>query len=89
VEEAPDVVLDMLFINATFAVMLFDYTTSYSFIFAAYVKKHNMPLALLMCQMIASSLRGEMLTFPEELSGMPPDRDIEFVIDLEPNIVPM
>jgi hypothetical protein len=26
--------------------------------------------------------------FPEELPGMPPDRDIEFVIDLMPGTVP-
>jgi hypothetical protein len=27
--------------------------------------------------------------FPEELSGMPPDRDVEFVIDLLPSIGPI
>jgi hypothetical protein len=27
--------------------------------------------------------------FHEELPGMPPDRDIEFVIDLKPSIVPI
>ena len=27
--------------------------------------------------------------FPEELPGMPPDRDIEFVIDLVPGTSPM
>jgi hypothetical protein len=27
--------------------------------------------------------------FPEELSGMPPDRDIEFVIDLVPGTTPI
>jgi hypothetical protein len=27
--------------------------------------------------------------FPEELSGMPPDRDIEFVIKLKPNTAPI
>jgi hypothetical protein len=27
--------------------------------------------------------------FPEELPGMPPDRDIEFVIDLVPGTVPI
>jgi hypothetical protein len=26
--------------------------------------------------------------FPEELSGMPPDRDIEFVIELKPGATP-
>jgi hypothetical protein len=27
--------------------------------------------------------------FPEELSGMPPDRDIEFMIDLVPSTAPI
>jgi hypothetical protein len=27
--------------------------------------------------------------FPEELPGMPPDRDIEFVIELKPGIAPI
>jgi hypothetical protein len=27
--------------------------------------------------------------FPEELSGMPPDRDIEFVIELVPGTAPI
>jgi hypothetical protein len=27
--------------------------------------------------------------FPEELSGMPPDRDVEFVIDLMPSTGPI
>jgi hypothetical protein len=27
--------------------------------------------------------------FPEDLSGMPPDRDIEFVIELKPSTVPI
>jgi hypothetical protein len=27
--------------------------------------------------------------FPEELSGMPPDKDIEFVIELKPGIAPI
>jgi hypothetical protein len=27
--------------------------------------------------------------FPEDLSGMPPDRDIEFVTDLEPDTMPI
>jgi hypothetical protein len=27
--------------------------------------------------------------FPEELPGMPPDRDIEFVIELKPSAAPI
>jgi hypothetical protein len=55
-EEALDVVIDMFIINDTFAVLLFDSVASHSFIFAAYVGKHNLPVALLKCQMIVSSL---------------------------------
>jgi hypothetical protein len=61
-QEAPDVVLGMFFINDTSAVMLFDSGASHSFIFAAYVEKHNMPIALLKCQMIVSSLGGDIPT---------------------------
>jgi hypothetical protein len=50
------------FVNVTFAVVLFDSRVSYSFISAAYVDKHNLPIALLKCQMIVSSLGGDMPT---------------------------
>jgi hypothetical protein len=50
------------FVNVTFAVVLFDSRASYSFISAAYVDKHNLPIALLKCQMIVSSLGGDMPT---------------------------
>jgi hypothetical protein len=57
---APDVVLGMFFINATSTVVLFDSRPSHSFISGTYVGKQNMPIALLMCQMIVSSLGGDM-----------------------------
>jgi hypothetical protein len=50
----------MFLINDTSVVVLFDSGASHSFISATYVGKHNMPLALLKCQMIVSSLRGDM-----------------------------
>jgi hypothetical protein len=62
VEEAPDIVLGMFFINATSTVVLFDSGASHSFTSAAYVEKHNLPIALRKCQMIVSSLRGDMPT---------------------------
>jgi hypothetical protein len=58
--EAPDVVIGMFFVNNTSAVVLFDSGASHSFISAAYVEKHNLPIALLRCQMIVSSLGGDM-----------------------------
>jgi hypothetical protein len=61
-QEAPDVVIGMFLINDTSAVVLFDSGASYSFISAAYVEKHNLPLALLRCQMIVSSPWGDMPT---------------------------
>jgi hypothetical protein len=59
-QEALDVVLGIFFINDTYAVMLFDFGASHSFISAAYVEKHNLPIALLRSQMIVSSLGGDM-----------------------------
>jgi hypothetical protein len=59
-EEALDVVIGMFFVNDTSAVVLFDSRASFSFISAAYVEKHNLPIALLKYQMIVSSLRGDM-----------------------------
>jgi hypothetical protein len=46
-QEAPDVVLDTFLINAISAIVLFDLGASHSFIFAAYVQKHNQPASLL------------------------------------------
>jgi hypothetical protein len=45
-------------VNHVVIVVLFDSGASHSFIFAAYVEKHNLPLPLLKCQMIVSSLGG-------------------------------
>jgi hypothetical protein len=59
-QEAPDVVIGMFLVNDTSAVLLFDSRALYSFISAAYVGNHNLPLALLRCQMIVSSLGGDM-----------------------------
>jgi hypothetical protein len=61
-QEAPDVVLGIFFVNATSAVGLFDYGVSHSIIHTVYVEKHNLPIALLKCQMIVSSSRGDMPT---------------------------
>jgi hypothetical protein len=52
VQEALDDVLDMLFINATSVVVLFDSEASHSFISTTYVEKHNLLIAQLKCQMI-------------------------------------
>jgi hypothetical protein len=49
------VVIGMFFINDTSAVVLFDLGASHFFISVVYVEKHNLPLALLKCQMIVSS----------------------------------
>jgi hypothetical protein len=59
-QEAPDVVIGIFSINNASAVALFDSRASHSFMSAAYVGKHNMPLALLKCQMIVSSPGGDM-----------------------------
>jgi hypothetical protein len=59
-QEAPDVVIGMFLVNDTFAVVLLNSRASHSFISVAYVGKHNLPLALLRCQMIVSSPGGDM-----------------------------
>jgi hypothetical protein len=61
-QEAPDVVLSMFFISDTSTVVLFDYGASDSFIYVAYVEKHNLPIALLKCHIIVSSQGGDMPT---------------------------
>jgi hypothetical protein len=59
-QEAPDVVIGIFFISDTSTVLLFDSGASHSFILTTYVEKHNLPVALLKCQMIVSSLGGDM-----------------------------
>jgi hypothetical protein len=54
------VVIGMFLINDTSAVVLFNSRASHSFISAAYVEKHNLLMTLLRCQMIVSSLGGDM-----------------------------
>jgi hypothetical protein len=58
--EALNIVLGMFFIKNTSTVVLFDSRVSHSFISATYVEKHNLPIALLKCQMIVSSSGGDM-----------------------------
>jgi hypothetical protein len=60
VQEAPNVVIGMFLINDTSVVVLFDSRASHSFISTVYVGKHNLPLALLKCQMIVSYPREDM-----------------------------
>jgi hypothetical protein len=59
-QEAPHVLISMFLVNDTSAIVLFDSGASHSFISIAYVGKHNLPLALLRCQMIVSSPGGDM-----------------------------
>jgi hypothetical protein len=47
-------------VNDVSAVVLFDSGASHSFISAANVEKHNLPMVLLRCQMIVSSPAGDM-----------------------------
>jgi hypothetical protein len=61
-QEAPDIVIDMFLVNDISAVVLFNSRASHSFIFATYIGNHYLPLALLRCQMIVSSPRGDMPT---------------------------
>jgi hypothetical protein len=60
-QEAPDVVLGTFSVNSTTAIVLFDYVAPHSFISAAYVEKHNIPVVMLKCCMMVSSPGGDML----------------------------
>jgi hypothetical protein len=59
-QEAPDIVIGTFTVNDAFAVVLFDSRASHSFISTAYVGKHNLSLSLLKCQVIVTSLGGDM-----------------------------
>jgi hypothetical protein len=59
-QEGANVVIGIFLINDTSVVVLFDSGASHSFISAAYVGRHNLPLALLRYQMIVSSLGGDI-----------------------------
>jgi hypothetical protein len=61
-QEGPDVVLSMFSVNSTTAIVLFDSGALHSFISAAYVEKHNIPIAMLKCRMVVSSPGGDMPT---------------------------
>jgi hypothetical protein len=56
------VVIGTFSVNDISAVVLFHSGALHSFISVAYVEKHNLPIALLRCQMIVSSLGGDMPT---------------------------
>jgi hypothetical protein len=81
-QEAPDIIIGMFLINDTSTFVMFDSGASHSFIFATYVGKYNLPLALLRCQMIVSSPGGDM---PARQLGLKVNlkiRGIDFVANL-------
>jgi hypothetical protein len=59
-QEALDVVIGMFLINDSSTIVLFDSGASHSFISTIFVRKHNLPLTLLRCQMIVSFPGGDM-----------------------------
>jgi hypothetical protein len=59
-QEAPNVVIGTFFVNGTSVVVMFDSGASHSFISATYIEKHNLPIALLRCQIVVSSPGGDM-----------------------------
>jgi hypothetical protein len=74
--------LGMFLVNDTFAVVLFDSRASHSFISAAYIGKHNLPLALLKCQMIVSSPKEDMPARQLCSKGDLKIRGVDFVANL-------
>jgi 5-methylthioribose kinase len=81
-QEAPHVVIGIFFINNTSAVVLFDSGASHSFVSDAYVEKHNLPIALLKCQMIVTYLEGDMLAQQLCLKVNVKIRGVDFVANL-------
>jgi hypothetical protein len=81
-QEDPDVVIGTFFVNNTSAVMLIDSGASHSFISAAFVEKHSLPIALLRCQMIVSSSGGEMSARSLCLKVNLKIRGVDFVANL-------
>jgi hypothetical protein len=59
-QEAPNAIIGMILVNDNNAIVLFDSGTSYSFIAANFVQKHNLPLSMLKNRMIVSSPGGDM-----------------------------
>jgi hypothetical protein len=59
-QDASDVVIGMFLVNDSSVVVLFDSGASHSFISTTYVEKHNLPMALLWCQIIVTSQGGDM-----------------------------
>jgi hypothetical protein len=59
-QEAPGVVIGMFFVSDSSTDVLFDSVASHSFISITYIEKHNLPIAVLRCQMIVSSTGGDM-----------------------------
>jgi hypothetical protein len=59
-QAAPDVIIGMILINNNGAIVLFDSGASHSFVATNFVKKHNLPLAMLKNRMIVSSPGGDM-----------------------------
>jgi hypothetical protein len=81
-QEAPDMASGTFFINDTSAVVLFDSRAPHSFISTAYVEKHNLPIALLRCQMIVSSPGGDMPVRQICLKVNLKIRGVDFVVNL-------
>jgi hypothetical protein len=80
--EAPDVIIGMFLINDTSTVVLIDSRASHSFISTAYVEKHNLPIALLKCQMIVSSPGGDMPAWQLCLKVNLKIRGVDFIVNL-------
>jgi hypothetical protein len=81
-QEAPDVVIGTFSVNDISVVVLYDSRASHSFISTAYVEKHNLPIALLRCQMIVNSPGGDMPTRQLCPKVNLKIRGVDFVINL-------
>jgi hypothetical protein len=81
-QEPPDIIIGMFSIKDAYAVVLFDSEASHSFVSAAYVGKHNLPLALQRCQIIVSSPGADIPTRQLCLKVNLNIRGVDFVSNL-------
>ncbi|KAL8104948.1 hypothetical protein AgCh_028926 [Apium graveolens] len=86
-----DVVVDTLFINSVSVKVLFDSGVSKSFILKKCVNKMNLILEDLAEPLTIEVANQDRVSifFPDELPGLPPDREIEFSIDLILGVEPV
>ncbi|WVZ94463.1 hypothetical protein U9M48_040350 [Paspalum notatum var. saurae] len=94
--DAPDVVLGEFLVDGTNALVLFDSGATSSYVSSKFAKQNSMSLATHQLHSLVTKALEEVPViceypdvFPDELPGLPPDRAVEFAIDLVPGTAPI